>query len=149
MGQFEETVKKHYCARLRRVLIGYAGESAVRLFFWAWVLFHSHAPTASAFIHTFPHTLFFLPSPPKSTTMFAAAAASRNVVSKAITQSHRGYKVAVLGAAGGIGQPCGLLMKIVRNSCFLFFPFARSERLGFFFGFTPLVSSTPPPRIRS
>merc|ERR1712216_619943 len=24
----------------------------------------------------------------------------------------RGYKVAVLGAAGGIGQPCGLLMKM-------------------------------------
>ena len=27
-------------------------------------------------------------------------------------QQTRGYKVAVLGAAGGIGQPCGLLMKM-------------------------------------
>lgn len=43
--------------------------------------------------------------------MFATAAS--RTVAKAMNQS-RGYKVAVLGAAGGIGQPCGLLMKMVR-----------------------------------
>lgn len=51
--------------------------------------------------------------------MFSAAAASRTVA-KAMTQS-RGYKVAVLGAAGGIGQPCSLLMKMVRRLGFFFF----------------------------
>ena len=51
--------------------------------------------------------------------MFAAAAASRTVA-RAMNQS-RGYKVAVLGAAGGIGQPCGLLMKMVR-ACQVFCP---------------------------
>eukprot|EP00982_Pelagococcus_subviridis_P006023 29939-Pelagococcus_subviridis.AAC.2 len=44
--------------------------------------------------------------------LLRAARASRTV-SSAMTQT-RGYKVAVLGAAGGIGQPCGLLMKMVR-----------------------------------
>ena len=38
--------------------------------------------------------------------LLRAAGASRTVA-KAMTQT-RGYKVAVLGAAGGIGQPCGL-----------------------------------------
>jgi malate dehydrogenase len=46
--------------------------------------------------------------------LLRAARASRTV-SSAMTQT-RGYKVAVLGAAGGIGQPCGLLMKMVRRS---------------------------------
>jgi len=45
--------------------------------------------------------------------LLRAAGASRTVA-KAMTQT-RGYKVAVLGAAGGIGQPCGLLMKMVRG----------------------------------
>ena len=45
--------------------------------------------------------------------LLRAAGASRTAA-KAMTQT-RGYKVAVLGAAGGIGQPCGLLMKMVRT----------------------------------
>ena len=45
--------------------------------------------------------------------LLRAAGASRTAA-KAMTQT-RGYKVAVLGAAGGIGQPCGLLMKMVRG----------------------------------
>ena len=44
--------------------------------------------------------------------LLRAAGVSRTA-SKAMQQT-RGYKVAVLGAAGGIGQPCGLLMKMVR-----------------------------------
>jgi malate dehydrogenase len=46
--------------------------------------------------------------------LLRAAGVSRTA-SKAMQQT-RGYKVAVLGAAGGIGQPCGLLMKMVRRS---------------------------------
>uniref|UniRef100_A0A7S0SSH8 Malate dehydrogenase n=1 Tax=Mantoniella antarctica TaxID=81844 RepID=A0A7S0SSH8_9CHLO len=43
--------------------------------------------------------------------MFASA--SRAVGQSLMkSQQSRGYKVAVLGAAGGIGQPCGLLMKM-------------------------------------
>ena len=44
--------------------------------------------------------------------LLRAAGVSRTAA-KAMQQT-RGYKVAVLGAAGGIGQPCGLLMKMVR-----------------------------------
>ena len=46
--------------------------------------------------------------------MAALLRASSRTVSKALGDQTRGYKVAVLGAAGGIGQPCGLLMKMVR-----------------------------------
>ena len=46
--------------------------------------------------------------------MAALLRASARTVSKALGDQTRGYKVAVLGAAGGIGQPCGLLMKMVR-----------------------------------
>ena len=47
--------------------------------------------------------------------MAALLRASSRTVSKALGDQTRGYKVAVLGAAGGIGQPCGLLMKMVRR----------------------------------
>ena len=50
-----------------------------------------------------------------SATMAALLRASSRTVSKALGDQTRGYKVAVLGAAGGIGQPCGLLMKMVRR----------------------------------
>ena len=43
----------------------------------------------------------------------ALQASSRSLsLSSPINSQTRGYKVAVLGAAGGIGQPCGLLMKM-------------------------------------
>ena len=46
--------------------------------------------------------------------MFAARALKRasKMSSVNAAAATRGYKVAVLGAAGGIGQPCGLLMKM-------------------------------------
>ena len=53
------------------------------------------------------------PDPSPMAALLRAAGASRTL-SKSMTQT-RGYKVAVLGAAGGIGQPCGLLMKMVRR----------------------------------
>ena len=43
--------------------------------------------------------------------MFANAL-RRSAVTLRDAAQRRGYKVAVLGAAGGIGQPCGLLMKM-------------------------------------
>ena len=44
--------------------------------------------------------------------MFASALRRCASSTMARQQRVRGYKVAVLGAAGGIGQPCGLLMKM-------------------------------------
>jgi len=44
--------------------------------------------------------------------MFASALKRCASSTLARQQQIRGYKVAVLGAAGGIGQPCGLLMKM-------------------------------------
>jgi malate dehydrogenase len=41
--------------------------------------------------------------------------ASRNIVAAMTTVTSRGYKVAVVGAAGGIGQPLSLLMKLNKN----------------------------------
>ena len=58
--------------------------------------------------------------------LLRAAGVSRTA-SKAMQQT-RGYKVAVLGAAGGIGQPCGLLMKMVRPRSPPRAAFARSRR---------------------
>lgn len=43
--------------------------------------------------------------------MFARSILSRNAVSVSRT-STRGFKVAVLGASGGIGQPLSLLLKL-------------------------------------
>lgn len=57
----------------------------------------------------------FIPTDRSSATMAALLRASSRTVSKALGDQTRGYKVAVLGAAGGIGQPCGLLMKMVRR----------------------------------
>ena len=58
--------------------------------------------------------------------LLRAAGVSRTA-SKAMQQT-RGYKVAVLGAAGGIGQPCGLPMKMVRPRSPPRAAFARSRR---------------------
>lgn len=58
--------------------------------------------------------------------LLRAAGASRTL-SKSMTQT-RGYKVAVLGAAGGIGQPCGLLMKMVRAAMSLRFTSRRNPQ---------------------
>ena len=60
--------------------------------------------------------------------MAALLRASARTVSKALGDQTRGYKVAVLGAAGGIGQPCGLLMKMVRAAIFLRFYLAETLR---------------------
>jgi len=45
-------------------------------------------------------------------TILRSLSAARTAYSAANLSAARGYKVAVLGAAGGIGQPCGLLMKM-------------------------------------
>ena len=61
-------------------------------------------------------------------TMAALLRASSRTVSKALGDQTRGYKVAVLGAAGGIGQPCGLLMKMVRAAMSLRFTSRRNPQ---------------------
>ena len=60
--------------------------------------------------------------------MAALLRASARTVSKALGDQTRGYKVAVLGAAGGIGQPCGLLMKMVRAAMSLRFTSRRNPQ---------------------
>ena len=61
-------------------------------------------------------------------TMAALLRASSRTVSKALGDQTRDYKVAVLGAAGGIGQPCGLLMKMVRAAMSLRFTSRRNPQ---------------------
>jgi hypothetical protein len=71
---------------------------------------------SSRLAHT-PRSRAQTPRPPPDPSPMAAllrAAGASRTLSKSMTQT-RGYKVAVLGAAGGIGQPCGLLMKMVRR----------------------------------
>jgi len=66
-------------------------------------------------IHCSPRRLSDLHLPTMA-ALLRAAGVSRTA--SAAMQQSRGYKVAVLGAAGGIGQPCGLLMKMVSCETF-------------------------------
>merc|ERR1719388_640838 len=57
----------------------------------------------------------------------AATTATRSLAKSAIAQQQRGFKAAVLGAAGGIGQPLSLLLKlnprVTALSCYDVAPF--------------------------
>ena len=82
-------------------------------------LFESNSDQKSPHIFVFPDAKQTLTSITETPIMASSRRLLKSISSSArLFSNHhaqnqtRGYKVAVLGAAGGIGQPCGLLMKM-------------------------------------